>query len=92
MTAKEMDKMTKAEIAAFEKANTTFDETQSLEDYTTALRDAIYLWRHVDEERQAYTLDFVNKLIANKTAQIKSFYKEKEPVSFAVFDIDYCCG
>lgn len=92
MTQAQLDKMTKAEITAFENKYTVFDKRQSLEDYTTAIRDLIYLWRRISENRKSYTFDSVSKQVEVEAAQIKKLYDEEEPAVYAISDVDYCCG
>lgn len=92
MTLQQLNKLSKDEIAAREKKLGTFDATQSLEEYTEAIRDTIYLWKFIDNSRKSYTFDYVKKLVTNKAIQIKAFYEEKEPAAYAAIDIDYCCG
>ena len=81
MTVQQMDMMTKEEIVAFEKKCDVFDENQSLEDYTTAIRDYIYLWRRIGESRKYYTIDRIEKDVESQPEQIKCFYIEKAPVT-----------
>lgn len=92
MTLRQLDKMTKAEMKAFEEKHTVFDENQSYEEYKITIRDIIYLWRYTDPCRKSYTFDSVNERVNVDEACIKSFYEDKEPAAYAAIDIDYACG
>ncbi len=92
MTLQQLNQLTKEEIIERGKRFTIFDDTQSLEEYTEAIRDTIYLWRFIDDRRKSYTFDYANKRVEEQPVQIRAFYEDKEPVSYAAIDIDYQCG
>ncbi len=92
MTEQYMNKMTEQEIKDFDKKCSKFDESQSVEDYTTDIRDTIYLWRAKEEKRESYSLASISKRLDLEKAAIERFFEEKEPVAYAAIDIDYTCG
>ena len=93
MTLEKMNELSKSERDTFLGVTChTFDASQSLEEYTVAIRDFIYIWRHIEEGRVSYTFESVNKNVKNNAVQIKAFYCEKAPVDDAAVDVDYCCG
>ena len=93
MTLKQIEKFTSGERSEFMNIKChIFDESMSLDDYTEAVRDYIYIWRRIDEGRKAYTFDWVTDRVKTEAACIKRYYEEHAPVDDAAVDVDYCCG
>lgn len=93
MTLQQIEQMTKEDRYTFMNVTChAFQEGQSLEAYTEAIRDYIYIWRHIDEERATYTFDSVTERVKTEAPTIKKYYEEKAPVDDAAVDVDYCCG
>ena len=93
MTLKQIEELTETERNDFTDVKChTFDVNQSLEDYTEAVRDYIYMWRHLDEGKEHYTWEYVNNRVEQQATTIKKYYDDHAPVDDAAVDVDYCCG
>ena len=95
MTLEQINKLSKSECDMFMDVTChTFDASQSLEEYTIAIRDYIYIWRNRKEGRkgECYTFDGINKTVKINAACIKQYYDERAPVDDAAIDVDFVCG
>lgn len=70
----------------------SFQEDQSIEAYIEAIRDFIYIWRCINEDRPAFTFESVTEKVNREGSTIKKYYDKKAPVDDAAVDVDYCCG
>lgn len=93
MTLKQIEKMTSSERSEFMNVTChNFQDGQSLKEYTEAIRDYIYIWRHIDEGRVAYIFEGVTERVKLESSIIKQYYDEQAPVDEAAVDVDYGCG
>lgn len=93
MTLEEINSMTPEEKDSFMNVIChSFQAGQSLEDYTEAIRDYIYIWRHIWKKRKVYTFAGVTGQVELEKPTIAQYYSEKAPVDDAAVDVEYCCG
>ena len=93
MTKKQVQSMTSEEQRQFVNVTChSFDEGQTLEEYTEAIRAYIYIWRFLMEGRTGYTWDVVSKRVETEAAVIRKYYDAKAPVDEAATDVDFVGG
>ena len=73
MTIEQLNRLSEKERDKFLDVTChTFNENQSLEAYTEAVRDYIYLWRRICEGMKGYTLDTANTIVEHNKLAIKA--------------------
>lgn len=99
MTKEQIEKMTDEEMDAYVEKSGSFDESQSLKEYTEFIRDCIYICKILGRKwndsniriKDALWADS-NKTVKNEAWWINKFYSEGIPASETQMEIEYGCG
>ena len=84
--------LTSKQRKKFYEECSTFDDSMSFEEYSERIRDYIFLVNRYDEDNENYTIERADAIVTAKASEIKTLFKEKEPVGYAVSEVEYFCG
>ena len=95
--------MTDKEMKACVKKSSSFDENQTLEDYTEFIRDCIYIgkilgrkkrnaWDNSNTDIKNFLWASANKTVKDNASCIKEYHDNRISASEAQLEIEYGCG